>query len=991
MRSSLLLLFCAAMFAAIAVPAHAQKQYNVWYFGDRIGVDFNSGAPVARTDGQMIQPEGPASICNPTTGELLFYTDGISVWNRNHQYMPNGAFVLHGSTNTTQSALIVPIPGDSLRYLIFTADDKEDEDQGVEYAMVDMNLAGGLGDIVFRNRQLLIPTTEKLVAVAHSNGCDIWVIAHGVNNNWFYAWLVDRSGTPSAPVISKAGSIHPDTTGKVGYLKASPDGSKLVAVIGGKYLGTTIARSSAVDFLTFNNLTGEVGFIGSLPADQREYGASFSPDNSKLYIVRSGSNNEGCYQYDLSSGDLATIISTKTYISNDSQLGTAQIGPDGKLYITRNNVSFLAAVENPNAAGVACGYNGTAVPLAGRIGGLGLPNNIDALSKDPAGCKLPFADFSLDDSTICVGGCVRPTDRSRNSPTEWQWRATGGTPAGSDRQDPGPICFDQPGDHTITLTVSNQNGIDVLGKSITVKVLPPPPIDAGKDTTICRGKPLALRATQGVRYVWSPGTDLSCTDCPDPIATPAADITYYVMGTDTNGCVGTDSIRVTVKESTPPTITPAGPVVLCAGDSITLTVDGTFSSYRWSNNASGPAITVNASGDYAVTVTDSFGCVASSAPVQVTVAAQLSPTITPGGPTTFCDGDSLLLSASSGFQRYRWTTGDTTASIVVRSSGSYGVTVGSGNCEGAATPVAVTVNPSPAPVITASGPLSFCDGDSVVLDAGGGFGSYRWSTGDTTQRITVRSSGSYAVTVSNGFGCKRTSAPVDITAGAAASATIGIPVVQAAAGARVKIPIEVRTQTNLERSCATEFTATIRFNRTLLHPVGNTPLGTVSGMERVITVKGNPKQATTGAAAAELEFVATLGNATSTPLLIENLTWDKGSVATTVESGEFRLAEICAEGTTRLIDASGSFGLKPIRPNPTTGSAELEYSILEPGHTRLMLSDPLGNLVLKLLDGEIHPGTYITTMDLNALPAGLYTLVLQTPTQRAVEQVMVVK
>lgn len=985
--------FCLLQFfLLISVSSvYAQKQYNVWYFGDRIGVDFNGGTPVARTDGQMIQPEGPASICNATTGELLFYTDGISVWNRNHQYMPNGAFVLHGSTNTTQSAVIVPVPGDSLRYVIFTADDKEDDDQAVEYALVDMSLAGGFGDIVFRNRELLVPTTEKLVAVTHSNGCDVWVIAHGVNNNWFYAWLVDRTGTPSAPVISKVGSVHPDKIGKVGYLKASPDGSKLVAVISGEYLNTITIRSAAVDLLSFNNLTGEVGFIGALPADQREYGASFSPDNSKLYIVRTGNNNEGCYQYDLSSGNIATIISTKTYISNDSQLGTAQIGPDGKLYITRNNVSFLAAVENPNAAGVACGYNGTAVPLGGRIGGLGLPNNIDALSKNPAGCKLPIADFSLDDSTICVGGCVRPTDLSRNAPTSWQWRAVGGTPASSNSKDPGTICFDQPGDYTITLTVTNQNGIDVLGKSITVKVLPGPAIDAGKDTTICFGKPLALRATQGESYTWSPVNGLSCVTCPDPIATPTSDITYYVTGTDINGCVGTDSIRVTLSQIATPAIIPAGPIVLCAGDSITLTVDRNFAGYQWSNNTGGSSLTVKTDGSYTVTVTDALGCVATSAPVQVTVLSQLTPTITPNGSTTFCDGDSLLLSAPSGFQSYRWTNGDTTASIVVRNGGSYGVTVRSGNCEGLATPVDVTVNPSPNPVITANGSLSFCDGDSVVLDAGEGFDKYRWSSNETTQQITVKNSGSYTVTVTNGFGCTRTSAPVDIIAGEAASATIGLPLVQAIAGERVRIPIEIRLESNLSRSCAAEFTATIRFNRTLLHPIGNTPVGRVDGIDRIITVKGSPKAATTGGILAELEFVATLGNAVSTPLRLESLTWDRGSVTTTVEDGEFRLAEICAEGTTRLIDASGLFGLKPIRPNPTTGNAELEYSVLEPGRTRLILSNPLGRSTWLLLDGVVSPGTYITNINLSSLPTGLYILTFQTPTQHAVEQVMVVR
>ncbi len=93
----------------VSTSAWSQKEFNVWYFGYRAGIDFNSGSPVALTNGQMSTYEGVASILDPLTGAFLFCTDGVSVWDRNQRVMPNGTGLL-GSNSSTQSALIVPMP-----------------------------------------------------------------------------------------------------------------------------------------------------------------------------------------------------------------------------------------------------------------------------------------------------------------------------------------------------------------------------------------------------------------------------------------------------------------------------------------------------------------------------------------------------------------------------------------------------------------------------------------------------------------------------------------------------------------------------------------------------------------------------------------------------------------------------------------------------------------------------------------------------------------
>ncbi len=146
-----------------------------------------------------------------------------------------------------------------------------------------------------------------------------------------------------------------------------------------------------------------------------------------------------------------------------------------------------------------------------------------------------------------------------------------------------------------------------------------------------------------------------------------------------------------------------------------------------------------------------------------------SASITAGGVTTFCQGGSVTLTATAGYPNYLWSNGATTQAISATSSGSYSVTVSTAlGCTAASTATSVTVNPLPTvPTITASGPVSFCQGGSVTLNAGAGYSGYHWSNNSTTQSITVSSSGNYAVTVTNANGCSVVSAsPTTVTVNA---------------------------------------------------------------------------------------------------------------------------------------------------------------------------------------------------------------------------------
>ena len=183
----------------ITVTAFAQKNAgNNWYFGNRCGVSFNTGVPVVLSDGVLNQQEGVSSISNKN-GKLLFYSDGMTIWDRNHQAMPNANGDLAGNNSSTQSSIIVPNLSDSTKYYILTIDELGGGN-GLKYSTVDMTLKGNgtdsnpMGDVVptEKNIDLVTPIAEKITIVQKDNNADYWVIVHGWGNNDFYVFEVQN-------------------------------------------------------------------------------------------------------------------------------------------------------------------------------------------------------------------------------------------------------------------------------------------------------------------------------------------------------------------------------------------------------------------------------------------------------------------------------------------------------------------------------------------------------------------------------------------------------------------------------------------------------------------------------------------------------------------------------------------------------------------------------------------------------------------------------
>ncbi len=241
--------------------------------------------------------------------------------------------------------------------------------------------------------------------------------------------------------------------------------------------------------------------------------------------------------------------------------------------------------------------------------------------------------------------------------------------------------------------------------------------------------------------------------------------TYVIKVKDNISCQSSTQNVIITQPTAPPTpiITPNGPTTFCLGGSVILT-SSTGSSYLWSNGSTGQSITVSSSGTFFVTVTYPDGCSATSSITIVTVNPLPIVTITPSGPSAFCEGNSIILTASSGVNYY-WSNGATTQSITVTTSGIYTVTVTDfNNCSGISSPLLVTVYPLPLkPTITANGTTL----TSSALYGNQWYLNNNIIPGATNQTYDVTQNGSYTVMVTDANQCSNTSDPYNFT-------TIGI-------------------------------------------------------------------------------------------------------------------------------------------------------------------------------------------------------------------------
>jgi hypothetical protein len=438
MKTTTLLII--SIILGITVNAYSQGWDNHWYFGNFAGLDFTSGIPVGVT-GALETLEGVASISDEA-GNLLFYTDGTTVWDRNHQEMPNGTN-LGGGGSSSQSAVIVPLPGSSTLYYIFTVEDFEVEG-GLTYSVVDMTLHGGVGDVISssKNTQLLARTTEKLAAVAHANHRDVWIITHGLESADFYAFKLTPQGITGSPVISTLGTVYGSDPSfwYTGQLRISPSGRKIAS---------SLTSQSINELFDFNTSNGQLSNHKNIPLDEQVYGMEFSPNDSILYLAMHDYDLSTIYMLQYHHLDPVPSFDTVDVMEiapDGTQYGSIQLGPDNKIYVSLGQFSYMDVIHQPDNIGAACEYQEAAVNLAtGTSNAYGLPQKI-VVSACPLVLLGPDIVRCLGDSVILEPGI----DSTELCPFTFTW-------------------FDGSSDASVTIDTSGSYWIEVATPDSTYR------------------------------------------------------------------------------------------------------------------------------------------------------------------------------------------------------------------------------------------------------------------------------------------------------------------------------------------------------------------------------------------------------------------------------------------------------------------------------------------------------------------------------------------
>ncbi|ARV14467.1 T9SS type B sorting domain-containing protein [Polaribacter sp. SA4-12] len=431
----------------IALNSFSQKEANFWYFGRNAALNFNSGTPVPVTGSKLNTTEGCSSFSD-SNGNLLFYVGApdsnarsLTVWDKNNNPMPNGVG-LRGDSSSAQSALTVPAPGKPNIYYLFTVGTTATGISGGGIAgfflyEIDMNLNGSMGDINTTIGDVTGATnisdgkdnqwTEKVTAVRAKQCNTVWVISMSQQssvsgNNEFYAYKVSDTGVDTAnPVISEINNFR--TNDVRGYLKVSPDGTKLAAA----------NMSNGTFIFDFDDETGIVtNFNNSSNANQLSlngngYGVEFSTSSERLYVStgNSSATQENLYQFDLTLPTFSEINNSRFSVhSYFNTRGALQLGPNGKIYWSSENSNNISVINNPNEIGAAVNYSHQSVNLGtGVLASQGLPPFLSSLL-----LPIEVSDLNTNevinnqDLELCIGDniTIKPATVSGNNITyEW--------------------------------------------------------------------------------------------------------------------------------------------------------------------------------------------------------------------------------------------------------------------------------------------------------------------------------------------------------------------------------------------------------------------------------------------------------------------------------------------------------------------------------------------------------------------------------------------
>ena len=501
----------------------SQAEASHWYFGNGAGLifDVNAGTVTSTNaaSGTINTSEGCSSISD-LDGNLLFYTDGRNIWDKNHTIMPNANYAagtgLMGDPSSTSSGLIIPKPGNSNQYYVFTVDEPHHQNayafpnqgpanaagnpvgtydsggsvpnaddgfnNGLAYTLVDLSLNAGNGDVVTSEKNIQLTTydpsiqsqnsykcSEKITAVEHSDGQSYWVVTHFRDR--FYSFRVEASGVNTTAVVTTTTTLISELgyrRNAIGYMKASPDGTKIALCHrqNGTAQGQNSNNTGSVMLYDFDNATGLLSNPTNLYPNSGPYGVEFSQESTKLYVTA----NQSVIQFDLEAANPAQTINT-VYNGFDF-IGALQLGPDGKIYVANtDNYATMDVINAPDEAGVLCDYTYAGITLApGTTGVIGLPPFIQSFFL----ASIVFENACVDQSTLFDVNSSQDFDSIL-----WNF----GDGSGTSNENSPSHTYTSAGTYTVTAEITSGTEVNTFTETIIISENPiANPID---DIDVC--------------------------------------------------------------------------------------------------------------------------------------------------------------------------------------------------------------------------------------------------------------------------------------------------------------------------------------------------------------------------------------------------------------------------------------------------------------------------------------------------------------------------
>ncbi|MCS6980909.1 MAG: gliding motility-associated C-terminal domain-containing protein [Flavobacteriales bacterium] len=479
----------------------------------------------------------------------------------------------------------------------------------------------------------------------------------------------------------------------------------------------TITPSGPVNMCQGQSVTLTAsGGAGTYAWSSGQNTAQISVNAAGTYVV---SSSDACYSY----SDTVEVIAIP--------FPDVSLSPSGNYSICQGNTLTISATFNTGTPQWSTGQSGSAIQVtqggtyvATVSNGCGTDSDtlIVTVSTEPSVAVAPS------DNILICNGLAQTVTASGAQNYVW---STGSTNSS--------VSFTQPG--TYWVSGSNACGTDTVLITVTAGQSPVAQIAVQGDTVLCPGETITLTSVNGsTTDQWSTGvTGIQTTVSSAPVT---------VTLTVNNAC-GSSTDQITISSGSMPSasvVSSTGNNTLCSGSTLTLTASG-GDSYLWNTGATTPSITVSSGGTYTVTVSNICG--SDNETVTINSMNSPSPLITPAGSTSFCEGDSLMLTASGG-DTYLWSTGENTPTIYVSTGGNYTLTA-TNPCGSAQTSINLTLISLPEVDIITQGPVALCQGAQVTIEATANE-PITWSNGATGSQVTVATGGTLTASASNACG-----------------------------------------------------------------------------------------------------------------------------------------------------------------------------------------------------------------------------------------------